>query len=272
MRTTNPIIRGLICLVFIGGMLPVTLVSPSRAATLDEIVAMQDAGISAEVIIEVIQSTGLDDPLDIDALIYLAQNGVDDAVLDFLAQALPVEASWEEIEAGMTDSESDLSDHPNWAGGEGFHHGGTSYNPLRDRKPDVYWEGSQYGGYPYGYFPDYRVRVYEPPVYILDDNPYRAYRVPRYYRYNRPYWSDNGYVIYDSNNFVPYSFTSPTYVGYPWSYGYYGDHHGWPGWHNYYDGGWGGFRGDLSWGRHRGWDSSFNIWWHDDDISLRFRF
>ena len=250
MHTGNPLNKLAVALF---GLLMFAAATPALAATFDEIIAMQDAGIAPETIIEVIEATGLDEPLDVDALIYLAENDVDTMILDFLIDALPTDAAWVDLEEDSYARYEDISDHPNWAGGGGFHRGGTGYNPLRNRDDsNRYWEGSD--GY-YNYYPnygdDYRVRVYEPPVYILDDNPYRAYRVPRVYNYNTNRYRN------------PYTYTSPNYYVHPGNRNY-----------RYYDNGWGG---NLWGGRgHHGyrnrWESSINFWWHDDDLSLRFSF
>ena len=242
------------------GFLTLAAASPASAATYDEIIAMQDAGIAPEIIIEVIEATGLDEPLDVDALIYLAENDVDPMILDFLIDALPSDSAWVDLENNLYSYLKDISEHPNWAGGDGFHRGGTGYNPLRDRDDDYYYRdrSDYYYNYYQNYPGDYRIRIYEPPVYILNDNPYRAYRVPRHYNYRSNRWWNPYTHNYQDN---PH-----------WDRRYYP--HGWPGGIYYYDDGWGiGYRGGW---RHHGWrdrwDSSISFWWYDDDFGLRFSF
>ncbi len=257
-KSNEPRLRQLVTLVC--GLVMLLLASPLWAATLDEIISMHDAGVPPQLIIEVIEATGLDEPLDVDSLVYLAESGVDSAVLDFLIDAFPVESGWEEIDDAR-DSTSDSGNHPNWAGGQGFHHGrgGTGYNPLRDQNYDSgYWEGP---GYRNDYYDsNYRVTIYEPPVYSRYNRPYyRAYRVPRVYRY---------YPDYSPGH---YTYPSPYWDG-PRHHRYRADSYWYPGW-GYYQGRGGDF--GLGWrydGRRHHWDSSLNVWWRSNDFNIRIGF
>jgi len=234
---------------------------PANAATPDEIVAMTQAGIPSDVIIDVIDATGFEGELDADTLTLLIDSGVDESVVNYLLSKLEDGGDIEAEVSGQEAWGADITDHPNWVGGEGFH--GRS----RERgRQDDYWEGRSY--YEDHYGPGYGIVVYEPPVYILDNHPYyHAYRAPRYYRYNRGYWHDGMYVIYDNSLHVPYTYTGPGSGGYYWDGGYGYGHDNWPydGWFGHGYGGW----YNNGWGR--GFDSSFDAWYRDDDFGLHIR-
>jgi hypothetical protein len=254
-----------------GAALLLLLSSPLRACTVDEIIAMDEAGIPPEVVIEVIEATGLDDPVDIELITDLAELGVDSAVLEYLAGYLEQEAGDEE-DADTDDDDEESNRHPNWGGGEGFHHGGTGYNPLRDNEPaSSRRDNRRYQPYDYRYNPDRSVLVYEPPVYVLYNRPYyRAYRAPRYYDRGR-YPHDWPWYVDDRWFHPRYTYTYPRY-GTPWS----GDYPFDDWWRDYRWRGHEGWGGDLrgGWyydGRHH-WDGGFNIWWSNDDFSLGLHF
>lgn len=217
---------------------------PIRAATIDEIVSMQEAGISPEIIIEVIDATGLDDPMDEDAWSVLLENDIDPLILEYLvAEYL---ATSEDSDDWLSDDESGGD---NRMGGEGFHHEPTGYSPLYQHEYyNNYYDGSRYGDC-YGGRYDYNrgIIVYEPPVYIWHDYPSwsSGWHGPGFYRHDRVYRD---------------------YGGCGWGSPYHHYHH------RYYDDGWGWggrFRYDD---RRDRWDNDFGVWFRDDDFSFRIRF
>jgi hypothetical protein len=236
----------------------------ARAATVSEIVEMHNLGVPPEVIIEVIQATGLDDELDEAAWAYLVDSEVDPMVLEYLAVEFLLDGS--EYPAGEDDSsrEVDVSQHPNRMGGEGFHHQPTGYNPLYDSGPrEDYWSQQGYTGGCYT-LPG-GIVVYEPPVYILDNRPYyRAWQVPRVYPHG--YWDNGRYMIYDTDRYRPYYSISPGRENRRWTgRGWHDDFWGW-------NRGWGGFGGLYYDGRRHRWDGALDAWFHGDDFSFRISF
>lgn len=201
----------------------------SQAATVDEIISMQDSGVPADVIIKVIDSTGLDKPVDVDTIILLQQHGVDKAVLDYLAGLMSNENT-PPAETGT--DEADNSSDSNYMGGE-FHGNYSGGNYNYEQSPQYsgrsgYWEGpgSGSGLYP----PPGTISIYEPPVYMMGRHPYGAYYSPHIYGYdpNNP----QGYYYYDPyyyqsyNNYPPYFYYDGNYSSGNWAWGYnFGRHH-----------------------------------------------
>jgi hypothetical protein len=227
----------------------------THAATIDEIVAMSDAGLTPEVIIDVIDATGLEEPMDVDTWIGLQKQGVHEDVLSYLIQFLP-EGS--ETGSDTSGSEGDPGDS-NRLGGEGFHHGGSdNYSNDYGNSGNDYWEGPSYRN---DYYPPLgSIGVWVPPVYVMGRHPYRAYPAPRYYDYNRGYWDNGRYVIYDRNYNYPYYDMPYDY----WQYGGYGHDQYW------YDN-----PDDWYWrwkyDRHgSGWNGSIEYNGDDFGISLHF--
>src|SRR3989304_2743768 len=60
------------------------LSAPAEAATIDDIIAMHDAGVSGDIIVDVIEATSLDEEMDADAILFLESIGLDPIVLDYL--------------------------------------------------------------------------------------------------------------------------------------------------------------------------------------------
>lgn len=246
------------------------------AATLDEIFIMSGAGIPTDIIIEVVEATGLDDELDEDAILELVDADLDPLLLEYLLTYLPDYDEYDLMENPDLYDGNNLSNHPNWAGGSGFSHGGTGYNPLNDRSdPNVYWEGPAYSDsyyrdqYDNYYYPrNMDVVIYEPPVYQLYSNPYRAYPIPRYYNYSQGYWYDGQYVIYDgdfhrNHNYCNDPWYRDRYYDYYWGDDRYRNPYGW--------------RGSIggSWSHENGrssWNSWGNAWYRGDRVNLRIRF
>ena len=244
-----------------------------NAATIDEILIMRDAGIPTEVIIEIVEATGLDDNLDEDAIIELVDADLDPDLLQYLLTWIPGDENYTDYATGGT--YGSIEDHPNWAGGSGFHHGGTSYNPLNDRSdPDRYWEGPSYtdgyyrDGYNNYYYPgNMGITIYQPPVYQLYSNPYIAYPLPRYYDYTNyyhGYWDNGRYVIYDGDYIQHYDqWYRDRYRDY--YDGYYNRRHGY-GWSGSFGGSW--HSGDgYDW-----WDTWGDARYHSERVNLRISF
>ena len=236
---------------------------PTSAATLLEIISMSDDGVSADIIIEVIDATGFPGEIDYDTLEYLANHGVDEAVLNYLISYGDSDDIYEET---YDETYEDDSVYSNWNGGEGFH-SDSGYNPLNNRESqDTYWEGPYYRtDYPNG-----GIYVYEPPVYYYDSY-YNRYRsAPRYYS-NNGYWDGNNYVIYDRNHHPYYhNGHNDYYYTYVPGYGYVIHYYD----NNRHDDGWfGGWYGDYYYDGHRShWNNRFNIGYHDDDFNFRISF
>ena len=220
--------------------------SPARAATIDEILAMNDAGLSPEVIIDVIDATGLEEPLDIDTLIMLQKKGVNEQVIEYLAGMLP-----DESQDQSGDSENRDSEQSNRLGGEGFHHSNRYENAQGQDSYYDYWEPSgDWNGY---YPPLGSISIYEPPVYFIENKPYyHGWRAPRVYPrrhdyrgYPYGYWYPDGYVVPFDND-------------YWWSW----SHDRGRGW----NGGW-------YWdGRDFRRYGSLDAWYSDNDFSFRISF
>jgi hypothetical protein len=260
--------RNFIIVAVIAALVSTLLLAvPVDAATFEEIVIMSDAGIPAEVIIEVIEATGLDDVLDDEGLSYLLDAELDPVLLEYVLSFHP-DYSTEYVVDNEDNEIEDTSSHPNRAGGSGFHHSSTGYNPLNYRSdPNVYWEGPQYSQpyygnyYPDGYYPgNLGVTVYQPPVYIRNSYPYGGGYYPRYYNNNRGYWNNGRYVIYDHN----YSHRH-RYYGDNW-YNPYNDYYWRNGWYGSFGGSWHHGRGRSN------WDSWGNAYYRNDGISLRISF
>jgi hypothetical protein len=224
-----------ICAIAVLWLVCVAAAPVVKAATFDEIVSMTESGLSPEVIIEVIEATGLDKPIDVDTWLSLEEQGVDKAVLEYLATLLPTDTS-DEASGGeyATGGEYDS----NRIGGEGFHHNQYPNYPPQNSNNSDYWDGPHYRDY---YPPLGSIGVYVPPVYVPYNYPnypyYNAYPPANPYYYNRGYWDNGWYVLYDENNYIPYN---PYYDG----YGSYG-------WNNSY---WTGNAGDW-----------YRRWRHDHD-------
>jgi hypothetical protein len=232
----------------------------AHAATVDEIISMQDSGLPAEVIIQVIDATGLDKPMDIDTLELLQKHGLDESVLSYLTKYLTEDAQASTSdEKAQDNSQGDDSSTGNLIGGEGFHHNGDYYG-SQGSGDNGYWDGPSYRNdyYP----PPGEISIYQPPVYVPYGNGYRHYyQAPRLYDYNRGYWQDGHFVIYDPRFDIPYTYLPP--YGY-WPYGYYGDNGGFQGGNLY----WGSRHGHGSHGRGHG----FGAFYHDDGFSISLHF
>jgi hypothetical protein len=149
------------------------VLSPAvSAATVDEIVAMHDAGIPSDTIIKVIDATGLDRALDIDTIIYLKNKGLDQDVLDYLAGFLASDETTEPIY-------SEDSSQSNYMGG-GFHDRYEAYSQ------NGYQDYNQYPSNSSGYYgPPGSISIYEPPVYFVGRYPYYgAWQAPHLYGYD----------------------------------------------------------------------------------------
>jgi len=221
---------------------------PLWAATIDEIISMQEAGISPEIIVEVIDATGLEEPMDEDAWSALLEAEIDPLILEYLiaeylANTDDDEWAWENDESSS-----------NRMGGEGFHHEPTGYSPIYTREYENYYGGSYDNDYYYGGRYDHNrgIVVYEPPVYVWHNYPTYNYgwSGPGFYRHDRHYRGYGGHSYYGSGRGFPY---------------YYHDHH-------YYDDGWGGYgRFHYDSWRDR-WDDDFGLWYRDDDFRFRISF
>jgi hypothetical protein len=227
----------------------------AQAATFDEIVSMGNAGLSPEVIIEVIKATGLDKPIDVDTWISLQEQGVDESVLEYLATLLPAASEKEDASGYPPEYER----QSNWIGGEGFHHDQhPDYPPQTAGNSNEYWGGPHYRDNYYP--PPGSIGVYAPPVYIPNYYPfYYSYPAPNPYYYNRGYWENGWYVTYDHDFYIPYN----TYQNPYWPNGYW-DNNYWTG----NPGGW--FR---RWRHdHHGdnWGGSISYESDDFGISLHF--
>ncbi|MCX6645543.1 MAG: hypothetical protein NTY09_04175, partial [bacterium] len=245
----------------------------ANAATIDEILIMSDAGIPTDVIIEVVEATGLDDDLDEDAILKLVDADLDPTLLQYLLSFLPDSENSNLVDDSNNPVDNSLSNNPNWAGGPGFSHGGTGYNPLNDRSdPNVYWEGPAYSdtyyrdNYNNYYYPrNLGVVVYEPPVYQLYSHPYVAIPLQRYYNYSTGYWYNGQYVIYDGNR--THNYDNPWYYDQYQNY-YYGNNGcGYPyGWGGSFGGSWHNQNG-RNW-----WDSWGDAEYHGERVNLRISF
>jgi len=254
-------VRLMIVLVSVLILLPL---QAAGAATLDEIVAMSDAGLPTEVIIEVIDVTGLDDTLDVDAITWLIESELNPDVLEFL---LEYYYSGEDKEY-FEDEENDPDEYSNRRSGEGFH-GSSGYNPLRDRDDGDYYQENNNYGYHYSdntYYPN--VYVYEPPVYMMNNGPYYgAYRAPRIYNYNQSYRGNGNYAWYDGNYYAPHHYNEPYWNN------YYEDHYRYDNRRGYRDGWFGGLFGDWYYDGHRhNRDLNGGIGYRSDGVRLRISF
>jgi hypothetical protein len=239
---------------FLAAML-IMVPSPARAATIDEILAMNDAGLSAEVIIDVIDATGLDEPIDVDTLILLQKKGVDEQVIEYLAGMLP-----DDNQGGSENYEDQGAEESNRIGGEGFHSSNRNDGANERNYGNDYWQPSD--SY-YGYYPPLgSISIYEPPVYFIDNEPYyHGWRAPRVYPHHRGYWNDGGYGIYNNWGY-PYGYWQPDGYYPPYGGDYWGSYnHGW-GW----NGGW--YWDGRDFRKH----SSLDAWYGDDDFSFRISF
>ena len=228
--------------------------APVLAATMDEIISMHKAGLPAEVIIKVIDATGIEFTIDADALAKLKGQGLDDAVLNRLADFIPSEIK-EETNGG-SGGDKDVTRHPNWFGGEGFHSPETDRSTRRYRDSGDYYgpENSRYQT-PYG-SPPGSIWMSQPPVYVMGHGPsYPGCPFPRYYSYAPGYWNGNVYVFY-GNSYFPYEGYNPCYS--EW-------------WRNQeYSSKW-----YLDWrlsGRRHEWDSSLDLKYRDDKFRIRIHF
>jgi len=224
-----------------------------NAATYNEIISMNDAGVPPDIIIEVIEATGVESEFNYDAMEYLVRAGVHEDVINYLMTGDYV---YEDSENQESDSGFDVSDHPNWAGGEGFHHS-TGFTPRNDGnyRPEPYYRDDYFGRGP-------GITVYTPPVYMYNDHYNRMTYAPRYYRYD-PYYP------------TPYTYTSPrnyhdgyyyTIPGYGYGYRY---HDG----YRYRDGWYGSFSGYWDYDNHNHhWDSRFSIGYSDEGTRFRISF
>ena len=176
---------------------------PASAASADEIIEMNNAGLSAQIIIEVIDATGFDDPLDSDTFIYLLEYDVDYEVIEYLLEFAEDDDKLEVSAHERWGSEPE--EHPNYAGGPGFNHERDEYRSSGTgywNGYDDYYERGQSADYYY----DNGVTVYRPPVYVYSG---------RNNYYNDPY----GY--YSNNYGSGYSGTYRNYYsGYNNSYNY----------------------------------------------------
>jgi hypothetical protein len=233
------------------------------AVTLNELDSMLEAGLSADVMIKVIDATGIDFTVNTEILVSMKEQGYDDSVLSRLAEFIP-----SDDETGANGkSENTGNEDSNLFGGEGFHSREPGYS---DRRYDQnYYPGydQKYNGYDSRYdgSPDYSnpfntplgsIWVYRPPVYIANKGPYYGrYPVPQYYQYYRGYGNNGGYIIYDNTNF-------------PYSYPPYGD------------GMWGqtyGYNSDWYWDwrmreRRHDRDNSVDLGYRDDHFRIRIHF
>ncbi len=257
--------------VFIVLSLLITI--PVQAATIAEIVAMSEAGVPPDVIIDVIDATGMEDPLDADSISWLLDSNVDNAVLEYVLVNYYIEDDID-IDDVMLESSSERDYTDNWAGG-GFH-GSTGYNPLNDQGGRTgYWDGP--GGssvYHDDHYTNYGgIYIYEPPVYVLDNDPYyRAWRVPRNYYYNRGYWDGTGYITYDNDYHEPYYYNNNR--GYdPYWNDWYENGRMYDGRWRYHDGWSGGFFGNWhNNGRRHRYNFGGDAWYHSDGLNLRISF
>jgi hypothetical protein len=233
------------------------------AATVNEITAMHDAGIPPEVMIEVLDATGIDEEVDEDTIVYLWDCGVDQDVIEFIIQNFLPDKSNPETEAPLSGDEN-LEDRPNFAGGLGFNHDGNPYQ---------YWDGPSYTND--NYWPQYitpynGVTVYQPPVYIIPGYPYCTYQAPRYNRYHRGYWDNGRYVIYENYYDTVYDPNAPSYNPYYGGRGYWGNNY------RCVDQGWewrANFDGNFFYDGHDSWfDGSFDGYYRDDGVRIRFDF
>lgn len=228
---------------------------PILAATTDEIIAMSDAGLPPDIIIEVIKATGLPDPLDIDTIIRLKMHNIDNKILEYLASNFAQSES-ESSQPDESTKNSTEEKRANFLGGEGFH--SKKYAPLL---PDL---TNSYPMDPYrnlDYYPNPgSIAIYEPPVYFLVKRPYyRAYKAPRYYRLPPLYRSGPLIFVYD--DFLLY-YPLPKWFDNPCDTYWWTDDEwmfNWKGkWYRHH--------------RYDDWDSTFDAWYHDDDFSISLHF
>jgi hypothetical protein len=247
---TRWVLSRAIALMAMSIMALVLIALPLRAATIDEIISMQEAGISPEIIIEVIDATGLEDPMDEDAWSALLEADIDPLILEYLvaeylANSDDDEWSWEDDESGSD----------NRMGGEGFHHEPTGYSPIYTREYQGYYGDSYYNDYYYGGRYDYNsgIVVYEPPVWVWHDYPtwYSGWNGPGFYRHDRHH--NRGYGGH-------------SYYGSGWGFPYYYNNR------HYYDDGWGGYGRFRYDGWRNRWDNDFGLWYRNDDFGFRIRF
>jgi len=237
--------------------------SQTQAATMAEIIAMSDAGVPPDVIIDVIDATGMDDNPDADNIGWLLDSGIDDAVLEFILINYYIEDDID-IDQAIRDSEIQNDARDNWAGGS--YHEGTGYIPMYQSSGNdrfSYDRNNGLGG----------IYIYEPPVYVLDNHPYyRAWQVPRTYGYADGYSNGPGYIIYGNEYYNPYSYSDP------WGYDPY-----WTDWDEdgrWYDNRWhhhdgwsGSLFGDWRYNGHRNrYDIGGSAWYHSDGLRLRISF
>jgi len=240
------------------------------AASADEVIAMTDAGIPPETIIDVIDATGADELLDTDTIISLMEYGVDNDVIEYLLELTDDDTKVEVSGYERWGSESEY--RPNYAGGPGFNHNGDNY----DSYSDGYWDndrettrGAQYYR-PYGS----GITVYEPPVWVYGRNN-NYYIDPNRYYYNDYYngyypgrgsWNNGTYVIYN-NGWNNNGWYDPYYYGH-------GRGHGRHNYNDYWYNGCGtGLNGHFGYDRYRdGWFSDFDGWYHNDGFGIHISF
>jgi hypothetical protein len=190
----------------------------ANAATIDEIITMNNSGVSGELIVEVLDATGIDDPIDLDTLEYLESIDIDPYVLGYLRAIY--NNNVDEVEEYVLDGDYDKSGtHWNYAGGDGFSHGGTTYNPNSDNNYKYNYDRSRRNDswgiddYLRNYNGNTSVYIYEPPVYYMYSNPYGAYRSPRYY-YNNGYCGTSYYSPYYYSGGSRYYYDNGYYGGF----------------------------------------------------------
>ncbi len=234
--------------IILMGVAQLALPLPSMAATFDEIIAMHDAGVPSEIIIDVIEATGIEEEIDTETLVLLLDYGVDNTVIDYIIDLI----GDEDIEVEVSGYQNLSAGHPNRAGGEGFYHGGDTYNPLNDYSSVRYREDYYYDNTPQrgtsSHLPG-GVIVYEPPVYVQrNGSRYNNwYNAPRYYPGSHGSWNNgsyyNGYHGYDGCN------SRHNYNDRYWNDGE------WDNWNGY------NYHNDRSWHDNRDWRDDY---YYDD--------
>ena len=215
---------GMIAATLAAGLLFLALPAAASAATVDEIISMHNAGLSSDIIIQVIDATGLDKPMDIDTLELLKKDGLDDSVLSYLTKYLPQD---DQVKGGSGNGPDTGND--NLMGGPGFHQtpGGSGPNPDDN---SVCPGGSgpnpngDYSVCPGGPGPGCldstpgSVSIFRSPVYVPYGTRHRYYyEAPPVYDYSQGYWQNGFWVInpysspfsyYPSDTFLPYFYFS----------------------------------------------------------------
>lgn len=251
---------------------------PAFAASADEVIEMTVVGLSAQIIIEVIDATGFDDPLDSDTFIYLLEYDVDYEVIEYLLEFAEDD---EKLEVSAHERwGSEPEEHPNYAGGPGFNHESADYRSSGTG----YWHG--YDDYNEGersadsYY-DNGVTVYRPPVYVYSGHNNYYYNDPyRYYSNNHGSWYNGSYIIHNNGCRNPYT---STYGGNRYYYDDYWNDGDWDyhpryndPWHsNWYDGfgRYSGMRGQIRYNRFDdSWYSDWDAVYHSNNFRLRISF